>query len=193
MFSEVVSLSLAQWPDLRRPGSEIFTQCPEKMHDKVCQKRRRSAPPFLRYSRKTSGGASKRPPPGGARVNTTVLHMNFGFAWFSSMFCYSYFSWYYPTLPYLCGDQDWKGHFDWGSLSHWACQGTGWAGLLGICIQKVWVGCRFLGNVSREYWIWVCIVLLFSFAGIASRRDKRDKRQEKMNESVRWETGDNIC
>ena len=49
-FYEVRSLDVTWWPDLAWPGSEIFTTCAEKMYDKVCQKRRRCAPPFLSYS-----------------------------------------------------------------------------------------------------------------------------------------------
>ena len=67
-FYEVRSLQVTWWPDLEWPWSEIFTTCVELMYDKVYQKRRRSAPPFLRYSRKTTGGGgcsnTPRPPAG---------------------------------------------------------------------------------------------------------------------------------
>ena len=56
------------WPDLAWPGSEICTTCAEKMYHKVCQKRRRCAPPYLSYSRKTLWGGVQTPPPSGARV-----------------------------------------------------------------------------------------------------------------------------
>ena len=64
-FYEVRSLDVTWWPDLAWPGSEIFTTCAEKMYDKVCQKRRRAAPPFLSYSQKTSWGGVQTPPPAG--------------------------------------------------------------------------------------------------------------------------------
>ena len=59
------------WPDLVTwpwtTWAEIFTQCVKKMCEKVCQKRRRCAPPFLRYRRKTGWGCPNTPP-GPARV-----------------------------------------------------------------------------------------------------------------------------
>ena len=45
------------------------------MYDKVCQKRRRCAPPFLSYSQKTHGGVQT--PPSGARVNANFLIVPF--------------------------------------------------------------------------------------------------------------------
>ena len=69
-FYEVRSLQVTWWPDLEWPWSEIFTTCVELMYDKVYQKRRRSAPPFLRYSRKTTRGVFKHPP-SRARVKKT--------------------------------------------------------------------------------------------------------------------------
>ena len=54
-FSEVKSLGVTWWPDLKWSGSEKFTRCAEKMHKQV------PAPPFFRYLRKPWGGA-KHPP-----------------------------------------------------------------------------------------------------------------------------------
>ena len=56
-FSEVRSLDVTWWPDLEGPGCEIFTTGAEKMYKQVCQKRRRAAPPFLRYLQKNLNGA----------------------------------------------------------------------------------------------------------------------------------------
>ena len=61
-FSEVRSLDVTWWPDLEWPGSEIFTKCAEKMYEQLCQKRRRSTPPFSSYLRKTWRGCSNTPP-----------------------------------------------------------------------------------------------------------------------------------
>ena len=61
-FSEVGSLNLTWWPDLWWPGAKIFRDYAEKMYDKVCEKRRGCAPPFLRYRRKTWGGGFNNPP-----------------------------------------------------------------------------------------------------------------------------------
>ena len=44
-----------------------MTTCAEKMHDKVCQKRRRAAPPFLDNLEKTGGGSPQ--PPSRAKDN----------------------------------------------------------------------------------------------------------------------------
>ena len=55
-FLEVGLLDLTWWPDLIWPEAEIFRKCAERMSDKVCQKRRRFAPPFFRYPRKTWRG-----------------------------------------------------------------------------------------------------------------------------------------
>ena len=62
-FSEERSLDVTWWPDLEWPGSEIFTKFAEKMHKQLCQKRRRSAPPFSSYRWKTWKGVFKHPPP----------------------------------------------------------------------------------------------------------------------------------
>ena len=63
IFWNMRSLDLTWWPDLEWPGAEIFTQCVKRMCEKVCQKRRRCAPPFLRYRRKTGSGGVQTPPP----------------------------------------------------------------------------------------------------------------------------------
>ena len=60
-FCEVGSFDLAWWPDLRWPGVEIFPKVAEKMRDKLRQKRRRCAPPFLRYSGNARGGVKFTP------------------------------------------------------------------------------------------------------------------------------------
>ena len=67
-FSEARTLDITWWPELEWPGSEIFTTCAEKMYEQLCQKRRRSAPPFFSYRRKTWRGVFKHPSPGPARV-----------------------------------------------------------------------------------------------------------------------------
>ena len=36
-FSDVRSLYVTWWPDLERPGSEIFATCAEKMYEQVCK------------------------------------------------------------------------------------------------------------------------------------------------------------
>ena len=43
------------------------------MYDKVCQKRRRCAPPFLDNLEKTGGGGSQQPPASRAKVNYLVV------------------------------------------------------------------------------------------------------------------------
>ena len=62
VFLEVGSLRLTWWPDLRWPGSKIFREGGERMPGKVYQKRRRCAPPFLRYPKKTAGGGCSNTP-----------------------------------------------------------------------------------------------------------------------------------
>ena len=37
-FSDVRSLNVTWWPDMERPGSEIFKTCGEKMYEQMCQK-----------------------------------------------------------------------------------------------------------------------------------------------------------
>ena len=74
---EVRSLDVTWWPDLAWPGSEICTTCAEKMYDKVCQKRRRCAPPFLSYSRKTSWGGVQTPPPAGRGLTAYISLVKF--------------------------------------------------------------------------------------------------------------------
>ena len=61
-FSEVRSLDVTWWPDHEWPGSEIFTKCAEKMYEQLCQKRRRSAPPFFNYLRTIWRGVFKHSP-----------------------------------------------------------------------------------------------------------------------------------
>ena len=67
IFWNMRSLDLTWWPDLERPGAEIFTQYVKRMFKKVCKKRRRCTAPFLRYRRKTGRGVSKPPPPSARR------------------------------------------------------------------------------------------------------------------------------
>ena len=74
-FYEVRALDVTWWPDLAWPGSEVFTTCAEKMYDKVCQKRRRVATPFLSYSQKPSWGVFN-PPPAGRGLNKRTLHID---------------------------------------------------------------------------------------------------------------------
>ena len=50
----------------------MFTTCAEKMHDKVCQKRWRCAPPFFDNLEKTEGGLNN-PPPRRAKVKSSFL------------------------------------------------------------------------------------------------------------------------
>ena len=57
--SEVRSLDVTWWHDLKCPGSEIFTACAEKTHVKVCKNDWRSVLPLLRYVRKPEGEGSK--------------------------------------------------------------------------------------------------------------------------------------
>ena len=58
------------WPDLGRRGSENCTTHAEKMHKRVCQKPKRSAPPFFRYLRKTwEEGVLTPASPGGCGLN----------------------------------------------------------------------------------------------------------------------------
>ena len=61
-FYEVRSLEVTWWPDLEWPWSEIITTYVKLMYDKVCQKRWRSEPLFLRYPRKTAGVGQPPPP-----------------------------------------------------------------------------------------------------------------------------------
>ena len=70
----VGSLDLTWWPDLTWHWVEIFTKVAEKMGGKVCKTRRRCAPPFFRYPRKTwgGGGRSNAPPPAGRGVNVST-------------------------------------------------------------------------------------------------------------------------
>ena len=80
IYFVVGSLDLTWWPDLTWPWAEIFTKVAEKMGGKVGETRRRCAPPFFRYPRKTWGGRSNAPPPAGrgltsSRETTQVLFM----------------------------------------------------------------------------------------------------------------------
>ena len=64
----VGSLDLTWWPDLIWHWVEIFTKVAEKMGVRWVKTRRRCAPPFFGYPRKTwGGGAFKRPPPPAGR------------------------------------------------------------------------------------------------------------------------------
>ena len=60
-FYEVRSLDVACWHNLAWPGSETFTTYVEKMHDKVCQKRRHCATQFFGNLEKRRG-LSAAPP-----------------------------------------------------------------------------------------------------------------------------------
>ena len=111
-FSEVRSLDVTWWPDHEWPGSEIFTKCAEKMYKQLCQKRRRSVPPFSSYLQKPEGVFN---PPGPARVK----HSRLGFSmisegwcpkvgicnhyllnlWFSLKISTWVFSWYHSRYP----------------------------------------------------------------------------------------------
>ena len=54
-FSEVGSLDLTRWPDLRWPWPKIFRKVAEHLTEQLCKK--------------TSGGCSPPPPPSWARIN----------------------------------------------------------------------------------------------------------------------------
>ena len=64
----VFEFYLTWWPDLWWPGAEIFTQGVKFNCEQVLKKRRRCAPPFFRYPRKT-GGVGIFCPHSSARVN----------------------------------------------------------------------------------------------------------------------------
>ena len=55
-FSEVRPLDVTWLPDLRRPGSEIFTTCVEKMHEQVCQKWRAAVSKISAKKSQEGGG-----------------------------------------------------------------------------------------------------------------------------------------
>ena len=65
-FSEMRSLDLTWWPDLERPGSEIFT-CVEKMYEQGCQNRGAQRRRFYIFAENlTEEGAKKNAPQHGA-------------------------------------------------------------------------------------------------------------------------------
>ena len=90
----VGSLDLTWWPDLTWPWVEIFTKVAEKMGVRWVKTRRRCAPPYFRYPRKTWGGAFKHPP-SRARVKGSVS---------TAFAVWKYFSWIKKQFI-LCFDE----------------------------------------------------------------------------------------
>ena len=73
----VGSLNLTWWPDLTWLWVEIFTKVAEKMGVRWVKTRRRCAPPYFCYPRKTwgGGGGVQTPPAGRGLTNTTQINI----------------------------------------------------------------------------------------------------------------------
>ena len=77
IYLKAGSFDLTWWPNLRWPWATIFRKGAERMHEKVCKKRRHCAPPCFRCPPKTWWGAFRRPPPSPARVNHAYNTRNY--------------------------------------------------------------------------------------------------------------------